>query len=142
MSERAGEQLKHLEFVHANIGRMHDAATSMKRFALVAFALGGSLARILTEPVIFGMTGFVVAAFFLLDAKYLQAERSFRSLFDRIRAEPPGAPASFELTPTRQRSIPLQEFRSWSTWLLYGPILLILLVLWICAEPLTEMEPK
>lgn len=130
MVERTGDQLKYLEFAQANIARLHDAATSMKRFALVAFALGGSLARVLSEPAIFGFTAVVIAAFFLLDAKYLQAERAFRDIYNRVRAEPPGTDASFDLTPAIQHWAPVGELRSWSTWPLYGPILAILLTLW------------
>ncbi len=130
MVERTAEQLKHLEFAQSNIARMHGASVSMKRFALAAFGIGGSLARVLNEPAILGITFVVVAAFFLIDAKYLQAERAFRTIYDNAREQPPGAPASFELTPAIQGVVPFKEFRSWSTWLLYGPILAILLLLW------------
>lgn len=134
MAERTVEQLKYLEFVQGNIARMHDAATSMKRFALAAFALGGSLARFFHEPMIMAITFLTVSAFFLLDAKYLQAENAFRELHERIRKEPAGAPASFSLTPGIPEAIPIRELRSWSTRLLYGPILLVLAVLLCCLE--------
>ena len=134
MVERTIEQLKYLEFAQTNIARLHDAATSMKRFALVAFALGGSLARIVNEPDIFGLMGIAIATFFLLDAKYLQAERAFRDIYDRVRDEPPGTPASFDLTPTVPYWLPLREMGSWSTWLLYGPVLAILVALWILGK--------
>lgn len=133
MEQRSGrtqEQLKYLEFAQANIARMHDAATSMKRFALAAFALGGSLARFLDEPLIILLTLIVVAGFFILDAKHLQTERAFIAIYNRVKDEPAGASASFDLTPVIPRLIPVREFASWSTWILYVPIIVILLVLW------------
>ena len=129
-SERTPEQLKHLEFAQANIARMHDAATSMKRFALTAFALGGSLARFLHEPMIVFFTLVVVAGFFVLDAKYLQTEKAFTDIFNRVKDEPVGAAASFDLTPRIPTPVPLRELLSWSTWILYGPIIAILILLW------------
>ena len=106
MSERTAEQLKYLELVQANIARMHDASTSMKRFALVAFALGGSLARYLQDTTILGLMVVVIAAFWVLDSKYPQVEHGYRSLFEIVRAQPTGDEASFDLTPTRYRHTP------------------------------------
>ena len=140
MVERAPEQLKHLEFAQSNIARMHSAAASMKRFALAAFAIGASVARIVDESSIFGITMVVVAAFFLIDAKYLQAERAFRRIYDGIRVLPPDAPATFDLTPASQDVVPFRELGSWSTWLLYGLILAILLGLWLW-EPSSALGP-
>ena len=134
MAERTAEQLKHLELVQANVARMHEAATSMKRFAAVGFALGGSMARYLNEPAIVGFTVAVIVAFWVLDAKYLQAERSFRALFERTRDEAGGAAASFELTPETGNVVPIKELASWSTWLLYGPMLVLLVAIWSQAD--------
>ena len=64
MAVRTAGQLKHLEFAQSNIARTHGAAVSMKRFALAAFGIGGSLARVLNEPAILGFTFVVVAAIF------------------------------------------------------------------------------
>ena len=134
MVERTAEQVKHLELVQANISRMHEAATSMKRFAVVGFALGGSMARYLKEPAILGFTVAAIVAFWVLDAKYLQAERSFRDLYDRTRAEVGGKVASFELTPKIGGVVPTQGLKSWSTLLLYGPMLALLVVIWLWAD--------
>ena len=134
MAGRTAEQLKHLELVQANVARMHEAGTSMKRFAVVGFALGGSLARYLKEPPIVGFTVAVIVAFWVLDAKYLQVERSFRALYERTRGEVGGAAASFELTPETGKVVPIQELGSWSTWLLYGPMVVLLAALWFLAD--------
>ena len=131
MDERTVEQLKHLEFVQANIARMHNASTSMKRFALVTFALGVSLARFLHDPTILGITVIVIASFYVLDSKYLQAENAFRNLYESVRTQRPGTATSFELTPNVPRLIPLPELVSWSTFLLYCPMLLLTALLWI-----------
>lgn len=73
MAGRTAEQIKHLELVQANVARMHEAATSMKRLAVVGFALGGSMARYLKEPAIIGFTVAVIFASWVLDAKYLDS---------------------------------------------------------------------
>ena len=134
MSGRTVEQVKHLEMVQANVARMYEAATSMKRFAVVGFALGGSMARYLQESAIVGFTVAVIVALWVLDAKYLQTERSFRALYDRTRAEVGGQDASFDLTPETGKVVPLRELGSWSTLLLYGPMLVLLVVIWLWAD--------
>ena len=128
---RTTEQLKHLEFVQQNIARMHNASTYMKRLALVIFVMGASLARFLHDPTILGITSFVIASFYVLDSKYLQAERAFRFLYKDVRNEPAGAAATFDLTPDIKCLVPFCELRSWSTFLLYPPILLLLFLLWV-----------
>ena len=130
MKERTQEQIKHLEFLQAIIARMHDAATSMKRFSIVGFALGASIARYLKEPAILLFTAAAITALWLIDGKYLQTERAFRALYDGIRAEEPGKPASFDLTPAKPKMLPIRELFSWSTVLLYGPILGLLAIIW------------
>ena len=134
MAGRTVEQIKHLELVQANVARMHEAATSMKRFAVVGFGLGGSMARYLQEPAIIGFTVAVIATLWMLDAKYLQAERGFRALYERTRSEVGGQAASFEMTPETGKVVPVREFGSWSTWLLYAPMLALLVVIWLWAD--------
>ena len=134
MAERTAEQIKHLELVQANVARMHEAATSMKRFAVVGFALGGSMARYLKEPAIIGFTVVFIFALWVLDAKYLQAEGSFRRLYERTRSEVGGEKASFELTPDSRKVVPIRELGSWSTLLLYSPMLALLVVAWLWAD--------
>ena len=134
MGDRTVEQLKHLEFVQTNIARMHNASTSMKRFALAAFALGASLARFLQDPTILGITSLVIASFYVLDSKYLQAEQAFRAIYDCVRGQKPGSSTSFDLTPNIKSIVPVRELKSWSTFLLYGPMLLLLTVLWLSTD--------
>ena len=131
MDERTPEQLKHLDFAQSNIARMHNASMSMKRYALAAFALGASLARFLNDPTILGITFLVVVSFYVLDAKYLQSERAFRVIYDGVRMQAPGSTASFELKPNIGSLVPLSELTSWSTCLLYCPILALFALLWI-----------
>ena len=138
MSGRTPEQLKHLDLVQTNIARMHDASTSMKRFAVVALALGGALARYVQDAAIMGLTMAVVLAFWLLDAKYLQVERAYRDLYESVRRQGAGEAASFELTPGKVGLVPLRELWSWSTYLLYGPLLVLLALTWLC----TDWEPR
>ena len=134
MAGRTAEQLKHLELVQANVARMHEAGAAMKRFAVVSFALGGSMARYLKEPPIVGFTIAVIVAFWVLDAKYLQVERAFRVLYERIRSEVAGQTASFELNPEIRKVVPIKELWSWSTWLLYVPLFVLLTAFWFGAD--------
>ena len=111
MSRRTAQQLKHLELVQVNIARMHDAATPMKRYAVVAFALGGSLARYRQDSAILGFTTAVIVAFWVLDSKYLQMEASYRAVYERLRVQPVGDPTSFDLTPDVVKAVPGRELR-------------------------------
>ena len=128
MDQRTNEQLTYLELLQRNIARLHEAATSMKRFAVVAFALGGSLARYLVEPGILYFTMVIIFAFWLMDSKYLQAERAFIDIFNVAKDHPVDAKASFNMTPGPMNVIPIREFLSWSTFLLYLPMLVLLFV--------------
>ena len=76
----------------------------------------------------------VIVSFYVLDSKYLQAEKAFRALYDCVRGQEPGSPTSFDLTPNIKGIVPVRELKSWSTYLLYGPILLLLTVLWLSTE--------
>ena len=134
MGERTAEQLKHLEFVQNCITRMHDASISMKRIVIVVFALGASLARYLQDSIILLVTLAAVVAFWILDAKYLQLERAFRCLYEKVRATDPGHTASFVLTPPGAKAVPIKELISWSTSLLYVLLLIILFVTWYCTD--------
>lgn len=134
MSERTTEQLKYLEFVQSIVTRMHDASISMKRFAITAFALGGALARYLQDGAIIFLTMVVVVAFWLLDAKYLQIEREYRTLYDCVRIQPATESTSFKLNPEKSGRIPLKELASWSTSILYVPLILLLVAVWLFAN--------
>ena len=130
MTERTPERLKHLEFIQSNITRMHEAALSMKRFAIVAFAVGCALARHFQDAYLFGVTTVVVFAFWMLDAKYLQVERVYRILYDRVSNQPNSEPTSFSMKPEKYNLLPLSEFASWSSYLLYAPLVVVLAVIW------------
>lgn len=134
MTDRTTERLKHLEFLQANITRMHEASTSMKRLAILAFALGGSLARYLQDVTTIGLTVAVIAAIWALDSKYLQVERAYRALYNQVRALPYTEPTSFDLTPPISKALPLSELCSWSTVVLYGPLIILLTAIWLCAD--------
>lgn len=130
MSERTTEQLKHLEFIQSIIARMNSASGSMKRFAIVTMAFGGSLARYVQDVAIVYLTAIVIIAFWLLDSQYLQVERAYRRMYDRVRAMPVTQSASFDLNPGVRRRIPFRELLSWSTCTLYIPLIALLSAVW------------
>ena len=88
------------------------------------------MARYFKEPPSAGFTVAVIVAFWVLDAKYLQVERAFRVLYERIRSEVAGQTASFDLTPEIRKVVPIKELWSWSTWLLYVPLFVLLTAFW------------
>ena len=88
------------------------------------------MARYLNEPAILLFTAAAITALWLLDAKYLQTERSFRELYDETRTLDAGETASFELAPGKVNWIPGRELVSWSTSLLYIPMLALLGIIW------------
>ena len=132
---RTPEQLQYLEFIQNIIARHHDSATSIKRLALVGFALGGAMARYLHEPIILGVSVAVVVASWWLDAKYLQTERGYRRLYNSARVATEEA-VSFDLTPPRGDTL-WKAIVSWSVLTWYLPmlcLLALLAVLWGFAD--------
>lgn len=131
------DRIRHLEMLQSTITRMAGAAAAIKNLSLIIVA--GALAFIATskEPALALFAAALTVAFWLLDARYLQQEKWFRDMFEKERALDPSERASFVMTPSKQirdaTSI-AYGLKSWSTWGLYGSVIVFLLILW-CVLP-------
>lgn len=78
------DKRKHLEFIQAAITRMANASASVKSWLLpvVSLTYGYALTKQVGSVALLGISA--VAIFALLDANYLNQERSFRVLYDRV----------------------------------------------------------
>lgn len=137
------DRIRHLEMLQGAISRMAGAAAAIKNLSLVIAA--GALAFLATskEPWIAFYAAMLMVAFWFLDARYLQQEKWFRDMFDQERRIDASEAASFVMTPSkeiREKTSIWYGIKSWSTWGLYGPVILFLLVLWFMllgTEPVT-----
>lgn len=128
------DRIRHLEMLQAAIARMAGAAAAIKNLALIIVA--GALAFLATseEATLALFAALLSVAFWLLDARYLQQEKWFRDMYDRERGVGPSEPASFVMTPSQEIRGATgigYGLRSWSTWGLYAPVIVFLLILWL-----------
>lgn len=127
------DRIRHLEMLQAAIARMAGAAAAIKNLSLIIGA--GALAFLATskEPTLALFAALLTVAFWFLDARYLQQEKWFRDMFDKERGLDPTEPASFVMTPSKEiRNATGIGYGlcSWSTWGLYLPVIVFLLILW------------
>ena len=127
------DKIKHLQMIQDVVKRMADTSAAMKRYALVAFAATAAMARALDKPSVLLVAGVLVLVFWILDAQYLRQEKWFRAMYDDVRGKDEEN-IDFDLTPpgdVRKRITICAGLGSRSTWLLYGPLLAIVLFLWL-----------
>jgi hypothetical protein len=127
------DRIRHLEMLQNAITRMAGASAAIKNLSLIVVA--GALAFLAAskDPTLALFAALLTLAFWLLDARYLQQEKWFRDMYDKEREAAPSEPASFLMTPSpeiRDATGIGYGLRSWSTWGLYAPVILFLLILW------------
>jgi len=145
MTENAlgDDRIRHLEMLQGAISRMAGASAAIKNLSLVIAA--GALAFLASSqrPEIPAFAAVLTLAFWFLDARYLQQEKWFRDMFDQERERDPAEAASFVMTPSkeiRDKTSISYGLKSWSTWVLYGAVVLFLVALWLILpgpEPVT-----
>ena len=81
-------KIVHIEMIQSTIVRMADNGATMKRYAIVTFALGSAMARYLNVPEVLAVVAGVVVVFWYLDSKYLQQEKWYRDWYDVVRQGP------------------------------------------------------
>jgi histidine triad (HIT) family protein len=142
----AEDRRKHLDFIQAVITRMSAASATTKGWLLpvVTVTYGYPVTKRADSVALLGIGAVILFA--LIDANYLNQERSFRRLYDAVAAgrnvppfsmDPslaaPAAPAVSGAVPGRLRRAfdSVREWfpdgRVWSSWAiapLYGPMLL------------------
>jgi hypothetical protein len=119
MKQYADLWLKHLELVQAVIARLADAGASHKNYCLTISTAILGLTVTLQRPVAFLIALLPVVVFSILDAQYLRTERSYRTLYDLLRAEDWNSSPDFNMTPISKPSF-RSAFCSWSIAGFYG----------------------
>ena len=134
------EMIAYLQIIESAIDRMGSNSAILKGFAAAVLAGISALASIADISVIILMaTLFPVLLFGYLDAKYLQVEKKFRMLYEKVRLEEKDIDFSmktdFAKAELRKgKATLLNAVGSWSVWPFYGLLLVIgaILVLLKC----------
>lgn len=141
------DRRKHLDLLSAAIGRMAGSSAAAKGWSvtLAGAAFGVALVRESWPFIALGV--LVLLAFGALDARYLNAERQARKVYDSVTENNSVVPLSMKGLATQARPPRWwwpNHFRNWSIWLFYGPLALvggILLAIALLASP-TEMSAE
>jgi hypothetical protein len=131
MADHLTARIEHLKMLQNVIDRMAGASASMKRYCLLVVAAAIAFAATTDSPLIALAAALLTAVFWALDAMYLRQERWFRALYDEVRGEPSERAPDFRIAPDatiRADESFLAAIASWSTALLYGPLILFLLL--------------
>lgn len=135
------DRRKHLDLISAAISRMAGSSAAAKGWSvtLAGAAFGVALVRQSWPLIALGI--FILMAFGALDARYLNAERRARTVYDAIADDNSVVPLSLRGLATESGPSHWwwpSQFRSWSIWLFYGPLALLgagLLVVSLLAGP-------
>ena len=132
-ADHTGERVKHLDMIQSVVSRMAGTSAAMKRYCIVAVAVGVAVYKTINNPMAVVALAAMVAVFWCLDARYLQQEKWFRDLYDQVRKEPPKQRPDFRLTPDealRKGASFWAPLISWSTAGLYLPLVVLLVLFW------------
>ena len=84
-------KLKHLEFIQAVVTRMNTNSFLIKGWTVTITAALFALAARDADRRVAYVAWFVIPVFWVLDGFYLDMERRYRRLYDRVRVLPPDA---------------------------------------------------
>jgi diadenosine tetraphosphate (Ap4A) HIT family hydrolase len=144
------DRRKHLDLISGVIGRMAGSSAAAKGWSvtLAGAAFGVALVRESWPFIALGI--LVLMAFGALDARYLNAERQARKIYDAVADENSVVPLSMGGLATLARPPRWwrpNRLRSWSIWLFYGPLafvggaLLVIAILEGPAEKPADSKP-
>ncbi len=88
MGERIEKKIQHLNMVQGVINRMASNMFALKGWAVSLVVGLFALAAKDAEPMYFILAYIPIVLFWALDAYYLLQERLYRSLYERVRAQP------------------------------------------------------
>lgn len=126
------QRIEHLKMIQNVIDRMATASASFKRYAVLLSAATAALVlRPPTEPGILLVVAGLLLVFWWLDAKYLSQEVWFRTLYTKVRLEPPNQRPDFNLSPDHESCHWGRKFCSWSVAFFYGTIIAFLVGVWL-----------
>jgi hypothetical protein len=123
METTFSRKLEHLKLIQNVIERMARESSLMKRYSIVATAVGAGTYQTMSEPVILLITILGIVCFWGLDARYLQQEHWFRNMYDEVRIRPDDGTFDFELTPSVELRDTVEfwdKVFNWSTMPLYA----------------------
>jgi len=120
--QHSEQRIKLLEMIQNVIARVSTNGAMLKRFAVLVTAASVSFAKFAEAPSLLALSAFMVGVFAVLDAGHLSIERSFRELYDEVRAEPHSAAADFRMTPLNKRGRFFKALASWSIFGIYAAL--------------------
>lgn len=120
--------MKHLELIQNAITRMGSNSANLKNFAMLMIAAVIGLATSLQTVSIIIFIIPIVIGFSILDAKYLQLERSFRDHFGKVRLSKIDQQPDFCILPEVNKPL-TSAYLSWSVIGFYGATILFLVVI-------------
>lgn len=140
------DRRKHLDLISGAIARLAGSSAAAKGWSvtLAGAAFGAALVRESWPFIALGI--LVLLAFGALDARYLNAERTARRVYDAVADDNAVVPLSMKGLATGARPSRWwwpAHFRAWSIWLFYGPLAVVgglLLIIALLAAP-TESSP-
>ncbi|WP_162529898.1 HIT family protein [Nocardioides caldifontis] len=139
------DRRKHVDLISAAIARMAASSAAAKGWSvtLAGAAFGVALVRDSWPFIALGI--LVLVSFAALDARYLNAERRARKVYNSIADDNTVVPLSMKGLATEGRPSRWwwpNHFRNWSIWLFYAPLAVVggvLLVIALIAGP--EAQP-
>lgn len=141
------DRRKHLELIAAVVGRMASSSAQAKGWSitLAGAAFGVAVIRDNSIFILLGIVG--LCSFAVIDAHYLNVERTFRDLHDAVVANTI-APLSMD-TKDLPKNSKNKSYASWSIKYFYGPLIFAGLLLFVYSlyhekqdEPAKEQTVK
>lgn len=122
--------MKHLEMIQSVVARMAGYSATLKNYCITLVIGVVGFAFTVKQANLVALSILAVIAFGYLDARYLQLERAYRSLFENVRLADWDARPLFDLKPGHVDRHPYWEaVSSWSILGFYVPILMVVAVI-------------
>lgn len=116
-------RMKHLEMIQVVVSRMSGYSATLKNYCITIVIGVVGFAFTVKQINIIALSALAVVAFAYLDARYLQLERAYRSLYDNVRLQEWEARPLFDLKPSQVDYHPYWEaLLSWSVLGFYAPV--------------------
>ncbi len=129
-------RLRYLEMLQGQITRFAGYSAANKNYCLTVIMALTGLAFTLKNHDLFLVAAISTIAFALLDTKYLQIERAYRTLFDTVRAEDWSTKPSFNLDTSGIKDHYLSVvFFSWSIIGFYIPVAASIFICYRILQP-------
>ncbi len=125
----------YLQMLQGVIDRMARNSATCKNFCITLVGVIAALSKSGQSPNAIWVALLPIAIFVLLDGLYLSLEKGFRKTYadfvDKLHKGEAKSEDIFRIAPPPGYSTPkqmLEACRSWSVWLLYGALLILLFV--------------